>query len=235
MEFAPVLTRLPNGVRIASIPMPHMESVCLGFWALVGGRHESRPLNGAAHFLEHLLFKGTRTRSARELSEAVESIGGSINAFTSEDHTCYYAKAPAHHLPRLGDVLSDMYTRSRLDPTEFRREREVILEEISMYRDDPSQHVQDLLAQTLWPDHPLGRPLTGTAQSLAALRPSHLRSFLSRHYCGRNTVVAAAGKLDHRSLLDSLAPLLSKIPAGSRSPSKAAPTPGRRPRMRIRL
>jgi predicted Zn-dependent peptidase len=233
MEFAPVLTRLPNGVRIASIPMPHMESVCLGFWATVGGRHESSALNGAAHFLEHLLFKGTRSRTAQELSEAVESVGGTINAFTSEDHTCYYAKAPARHLGRLCDVLGDMYTRSRLDKKEFRREREVILEEIAMYRDDPSQHVQDLLAQTLWPKHPLGRPITGTASSLAALDPGQLRTFFERHYCGRNTIVTAAGKLDHSEVLKHLVPVLSKLPAGARPPSKPAPAPASSPRITV--
>jgi predicted Zn-dependent peptidase len=183
--------------------------------------------------LEHLLFKGTRSRSAQELSEAVESVGGSINAFTSEDHTCYYAKAPARHLSRLCDVLGDMYTGSKLAASEFRREREVILEEIAMYRDDPSQHVQDLLAQTLWPDHPLGRPLTGTAESLAGLQPAHLRSFFARHYCGRNTVVAAAGKLVHSDLLEHLAPILSKIPAGIRSSAKPAPALTHRPRVTV--
>jgi predicted Zn-dependent peptidase len=233
MTFEPALTRLPSGVRIASVQMPHMESVCVGFWAAVGGRHETRSLNGVAHFLEHLLFKGTRTRTALQLSEAVESVGGSINAFTSEDHTCYYAKAPARHLPRLCEVLSDMYLASRLDPAEIQREREVILEEISMYRDDTSQHVQDLLAQTLWPQHPLGRPLTGTPQSLAPLRRPQLQNFLSRHYCGTNTIVAAAGRMDHSELVALLSPALSRLPTGTRLRPRPAPPMGSQPRVTV--
>ena len=136
------LTTLPNGARIASVEMPYMKSVSVGFWAAIGGRHEPQAQSGIAHFLEHLLFKGTKRRSARELSEAVEGLGGYLNAFTTEDHTCYYAKAGAQHLPELCDVLADMYLCSRLAPTEIERERDVIREEILMYRDHPAQHAQ---------------------------------------------------------------------------------------------
>src|SRR6476620_9676333 len=133
-------TRLPNGVRIATASMPCMKSVTVGLWAGVGGRHESARQSGIAHFIEHLLFKGTKRRNARQISEAVEGLGGYLNAFTTEDHTCYYAKAGFQHLPQLCDVLGDMYLRSELAPAEIDRERDVIREEILMYRDHPAQH-----------------------------------------------------------------------------------------------
>ncbi|MEZ5299223.1 MAG: pitrilysin family protein [Verrucomicrobiales bacterium] len=141
------VTKLANGARIATAEMPHMESVSLGIWAEVGSRDESARLNGIAHFAEHMLFKGTARRTARKISLDIEGVGGSINAFTSEDHTCYYAKATADRLPRLADVLMDMYAASAFPAKEVRREREVIVEEIAMYRENPGQHVEDLLSQ----------------------------------------------------------------------------------------
>src|SRR5579872_1338842 len=170
MEFPYRLSRLPNGVRIASIEMPWMRSVSIGIWAGVGGRHETADQSGISHFMEHLLFKGTKRRTAKRITESVEGLGGYLNAFTTEDHTCYYAKACASHLPALCDVLCDMYLNSQFAPGEIEREREVIREEIRMYRDNPGQHVQELLSQTMWPGHPLGRPLTGTLESISSFK-----------------------------------------------------------------
>jgi len=162
------VTRLPNGARIASVEMPHMRSVSLGFWVGVGGRHESLKECGLSHFIEHLLFKGTKRRNAKQLTEDVEGLGGYINAFTTEDHTCYYARAGAQHLPEVCDVLCDMFVNSQFAPAEIEREREVIREEILSYRDQPEQHASDLLTETMWPRHPLGRPLTGTVRAWRA-------------------------------------------------------------------
>lgn len=139
-----------------------MASISLGVWVGVGGRHEPAGLNGASHFIEHMLFKGTATRSAREISQAVEGIGGNSNAFTGEENTCFYAKARHDRLPVLLDVLMDMFCNSRFERTEIDKERDVIKEELAMVLDEPDQHVQELLNETIWPDHPLGRPLTGT-------------------------------------------------------------------------
>ena len=175
MEFPYRLTRLPNGVRIASVEMPWMRSVSIGVWAGVGGRHESAEQSGISHFIEHLLFKGTKKRSAKRITESVEGLGGYLNAFTTEDHTCYYAKAAAPHLPELCDVLGDMYLESQFAPAEIEREREVIREEILMYRDHPAQHAQELLTATMWPGHPLGRPLTGTVETIGRLRAAGFR------------------------------------------------------------
>jgi predicted Zn-dependent peptidase len=208
------LTRLPNGTRIASVEMPYMRSVSLGIWAGIGGRHESAAQSGISHFLEHLLFKGTKRRSAKRITETVEGLGGYLNAFTTEDHTCYYAKAAAQHLPELCDVLCDMYLESVFAPAEIEREREVIREEILMYRDHPAQHAQELLTETMWPQHPLGRPLTGSVETISRFERSDLVDFRSRHYTGANTIVTVAGPVYHERVVELLAPLLSRLPRG---------------------
>ena len=182
---------LPNGLRIATAEMPHMASVSLGLWAAVGARHEAARLNGAAHFLEHVLFKGTRRRDAQQISGEVEALGGGLEAFTAEDHTCYYAKAEAKHLPQLGDVLSDLYRHSRFPAVEVERERGVIREEIMMYADQPAQVAEELLAAAMWPGHPLGRPLAGTEESVASLKRSELMDFWKAGYCARSSVGCA--------------------------------------------
>jgi predicted Zn-dependent peptidase len=217
MDYSYNLTTLANGCRIASVDLPHMRSVSVGFWAGVGGRHESPAITGISHFIEHLLFKGTRRRSAKEITEQVEGVGGYINAFTTEDHTCYYAKAAAPHFDRLCDVLGDMYRCSVFEPQEIAKERDVIREEILMYRDNPAQHAQELLTQTMWPGHALGRPLTGTIESIAAFRRPQLMGYQRRNYVGRNTIVAVAGPLRHERVMEVLKPLLQKMPSG-RSP-----------------
>lgn len=208
------LTTLPNGLRVATAEMPHMTSVCVGLWAGVGGRHEPARLNGAAHFLEHLLFKGTRRRTARRISGEVEGLGGYLDAFTAEDHTCYYAKAEAGRLEQIGDVLSDLYVHSRLPAVEVERERGVIREEILMYQDQPAQVAEELLAAALWPSHPLGRPLAGTLETVAALRRDELLDFWRAGYHSRSTVLAVAGRVEHAQVLARVAPALADMPTG---------------------
>lgn len=207
-------TRLKNGVRIATIEMPHMHSVSAGLWAGIGGRHESREKSGMAHFIEHLIFKGTKKRNARQISESVEGVGGYLNAFTTEDHTCYYAKAGAAHLPVLCDVLTDMYIHSEFAPQEIERERDVVREEILMYRDHPAQHAQELLSSTMWPEHPLGRALTGTLETIATFRRPQLLGYMREHYNGRTTVATVAGKVRHEDAVALLAPALEKLSPG---------------------
>lgn len=207
-------TTLKNGVRIASIGMPHMQSATVGLWTAVGARHESKSLSGVSHFVEHLMFKGTHQRNAKQITEAVEGVGGYLNAFTTEDHTCYYAKAGANHLATLCDVLGDMYMNSEFSPVEIERERAVIREEILMYRDQPAQYAQELLSATLWPDHPLGRALTGTIETTSRLQRKELLGHKKDTYNGRTTVVAAAGKVEHEAVVELIAPLLEKLPPG---------------------
>jgi predicted Zn-dependent peptidase len=208
------VTRLPNGVRIATASMPCMKTVSVGLWAAVGGRHETERQSGIAHFIEHLLFKGTARRNARRITEDVEGIGGYLNAFTTEDHTCYYAKAGAAHFRRLCEVLADMYVESAFPPQEIERERGVIREEILMYRDQPAQHAQELLSESMWPGHPLGRPLTGTLETIERLTRDELFHFQRRHYCGRNTIATVAGCCSHEEAVALLRPLLEGLPPG---------------------
>ena len=170
-------TALKNGATIATAEMPHMESACLGVWAGVGSRNEPPNLNGIAHFVEHLLFKGTPSRDAYQISREIEGMGASIDAFTTEDHTCFYTRGPAETLPGMADVLLDMICHPNCDPVEIEREREVILDEIHMYCDNPAQHVEDLLGAAAWPDHPLGRPITGTIDSVAQINRGDLFGF----------------------------------------------------------
>jgi predicted Zn-dependent peptidase len=207
------LSQLKNGVRIATVEMPHMQSVSAGIWAAIGGRYEARNISGISHFVEHLMFKGTERRNARQLITAVEGIGGYLNAFTTEDHTCYYAKAGGQHLGELCDVLTDMYLHSQFAPQEIDREREVIKEEILMYRDNPAQHAQELLSETMWPAHALGRPLTGNLETISTFTRDQLLDFVKQHYNGRTTIVTVAGRASHDQVMKYMKPL-EALPAG---------------------
>jgi predicted Zn-dependent peptidase len=177
-----------------------MASVAVGLWVGVGGRYEPAEVSGVAHFIEHLLFKGTERRSARQISEAVEGIGGYINAFTTEEVTCFHARAHHSRFSELLDVLSDMFLASRFAPADISRERGVIKEEIAMYRDQPQQLVHELLHESLWPDQPLGRPLTGTEESLDRVRRPEMLSFFRANYVGSNTLLVVAGPVSHRDV-----------------------------------
>lgn len=194
-------TLLPNGTRVVTAELPHMASVAVGVWVGVGGRHEPASLNGISHFIEHLLFKGTRTRSAAAISQAVEGVGGYLNAFTDEDHTCFYARAHADRWPELLEVLVDMFLNSRFAPTDIARERDVILEELAMYRDQPSELVHDLLNATQFPRHPLGRPVIGTRATVQRLRRADFLRYMESHYTAPATLIAAAGNLRHADLV----------------------------------
>jgi predicted Zn-dependent peptidase len=196
------LTTLPGGLRVATATMPHMASVALGIWVGVGGRFEPAELNGISHFIEHMLFKGTRRRSAREISEAVEGAGGYFNAFTSEENTCFYTRAHHDRMEEMLDVLADMFLNSVFDPSEIDKEREVIKEEIAMYLDQPAQHVQELLNATVWPGQALGRPLAGTPASLDKLGQTLFLDYMSSHYSTGSTVIAAAGNVSHKRLAE---------------------------------
>jgi predicted Zn-dependent peptidase len=174
-----------------------MSSVAVGLWVGVGGRFEPEAISGVAHFIEHLLFKGTERRSAKEISEAVEGIGGYLNAFTTEESTCFHARAQATRFNDLLDVLVDMFLNSKCAPSDLSKERDVIKEEIAMYRDQPHQLVHDLLHESLWPNHPLGRPLTGTEKSLDRIRRPDVLRFLAENYGAGNTTLVVAGPREH--------------------------------------
>jgi predicted Zn-dependent peptidase len=214
------VTQLPSGVRVATAKMAHMESVSVGVWVGVGGRYEPARLSGASHFIEHLLFKGTPRRSAKQISQTVEGIGGYLNAFTSEETTCYYAKGSHKHLDTLLDVLTDMYLHPRFAAADIEKERGVIKEELLMYHDQPDHYVHELLTETLWPKHPLGRSLTGTAKTLDAMDRRALLDFKHRKYVAANTVVAVAGHCRHDDIVRRVDKMLPMVRNG-RSPSFA--------------
>ncbi len=195
------LTRLPSGLRVATCEMPTMESVSVGLWIGVGSRYEPKRVGGITHFIEHLLFKGTRARTAKQISQEIEGIGGYLNAFTGEETTCYYAKASHRHLGILLDVLADMYLRARLAPVDIDKERAVIKEELLMYRDQPQQYVHELLTETMWPGQPLGRAVAGSPVSLDAINRRAVIGYKDRHYTAGNSILAIAGHCRHDDIL----------------------------------
>ncbi len=210
------VTRLENGLTVATAEMPHMASVSLGLWVATGGRCEPMELHGVCHFIEHMVFKGTRRRSARQISQAVEGLGGYMNAYTSEENTCFYSRARHDHLDELLDVLADMILNSTFDRLDIDRERNVIKEEVAMYLDQPHVHVQELLNATLWPDQPLGRPLTGTPISLDRLQRKQLLRFMGEHYVAPSTLVVAAGCVTHKRFLETVDRYASRFLPGDR-------------------
>jgi predicted Zn-dependent peptidase len=227
------VTQLPGGLRIATAEMPHMASVSLGIFVGIGSRYEPAPLNGVCHFIEHMLFKGTRRRSARGISEAVEGLGGYLNAFTSEESTCFHARAHHQHFDAVFDVLMDLFLNSRFAPADVAKEREVIKEEIAMYRDQPAQHVQEVLNATVWPNHPLGRSITGTNRTLNRLKRLQLLGFLAQNYCAGNTVVVAAGNLQHARVIKAVTGHAALFRSGP--PPRYCPAETRQTQPRIKL
>jgi predicted Zn-dependent peptidase len=227
------VTHLKNGLTVVTAEMPHMNSVSLGLWIGVGGRYESAEVNGVCHFIEHLLFKGTRKRSARQISQDVEGIGGYLNAFTSEEMTCYHSKARHDRFDELLDVLTDMFLNSRFDTVEIDKERGVIKEELAMYLDQPQHHVQELLNETLWPRQPLGRPLTGTEKTLDYLNRARLVDYQRNNYVASRTIIAAAGRLKHRQVVKAVASYAARFPQGKRP--NFTPADGEQSRPRVRL
>ncbi|WP_327392978.1 insulinase family protein [Streptomyces sp. NBC_01186] len=194
-------TVLPGGLRVVTETLPTVRSATFGIWAHVGSRDETPTLNGATHYLEHLLFKGTERRSALEISSALEAVGGEMNAFTAKEFTCYYARVLDADLPLAIDVVCDMLTSSVIDPEEVESERGVILEEIAMTEDDAGDCVHDLFAKTMFGDSPLGRPVLGTVDTVNALTRDRVARFYRKHYDPTRLVVAAAGNIDHSKVV----------------------------------
>jgi len=184
-----------NGLEVIVSPMPHMTSVTVGVWIGTGGRYESAKESGISHFIEHMLFKGTYERTAKDLKQAIEGIGGSFNGFTSDEVTCYMVKVPANYLELGIGVLSDMVFNAKFDEEDLAKEKFVICEEIKMYRDQPAEHVQDILNSVMWPGNPLGRPLTGAITTVKNFKRDQLMSFKEKSYQPANMAVVAAGKI----------------------------------------
>lgn len=225
--MTPQITQLDCGARVVTLGMPHLQSFAMGLWTSVGARHEPVHLHGISHFLEHLLFKGTARRSARRISQEIEGVGGDINAQTSEEQTCYYVSAGSAHFGRVSDVLFDLYCRPRLVEKDIELERGVIAEEILMHRDEPEQHVHELLQGIFWPRHALGRPILGTLDSIARLGREDFLAYRQFHYHPANTVVSAAGAVDHARLVALAEEHLTPL-AGNGSPAKPVRVPAKK-------
>jgi predicted Zn-dependent peptidase len=191
---------LSNGLRVLVEQIPTCRSVSFGIWVKIGSRNESSLLNGASHFIEHMLFKGTDRYTAKDIAEVFDGIGGNVNAFTTKEYTCYYAKVLDEHLPIAVDVLADMFFHSQFDTEELNKERNVILEEISMYDDTPDDLVHDLMAKAAYGDHSMGYTILGTESNLNAMGPGELRQFMKEYYNIQNTVISVAGNVDDHIL-----------------------------------
>ena len=198
-------TILPSGAVIVTEAMSEVRSVSIGLWFDVGSRDETEEIAGTSHFLEHLLFKGTPSRSAKDIADAFDAVGGDVNAFTGKEYTCYYARVLDDDLGMAFDVLSDMVTSSTLDPVELESERNVILEEIAMHEDAPDELVHDLFYKAMWDGHPLGRPVLGSNETVGEVSRDQLEAYWRERYSAPNLVVAAAGNLDHDRIVELVA------------------------------
>ena len=219
-----VRTVLPGGLRVITESLPAVRSVAFGIWAGVGSRDEDLAHAGATHYLEHLLFKGTSRRSALDISAAMDAVGGELNAFTAKEYTCYYARVLDADLPLALDVLADMVTSSLIEPKDVDAERGVILDEIAMNDDDPSDTVHEAFAAQLLGDTPMGRPILGSVDSINAITREQIAGHYAARYKPQNLVVAAAGSLDHAEVVD-----LTRSAFGAVLTGEAGPLPPRVP------
>ncbi len=230
-------TVLPNGLRILTEAVPAMRSVSFGIWVGVGSRDETPALSGVSHFLEHLLFKGTRRRSALDISAQIEAVGGETNAFTTKEYTCYYARVLDTDLSLAVDVMCDLVCDSVLAESDVETERGVILEEIAMHDDEPGDEVHDLLTSAVYGQHPLGRLVSGTEATVSPMTRTQIHGFYRRRYTPPNIVVAAAGHLDHETVVELVrSAALGQGPAADPAPLRPSgrPVPARTGQVALR-
>ncbi|MCX5706147.1 MAG: pitrilysin family protein [Candidatus Omnitrophica bacterium] len=204
---------LDNGLKIITCRMPARHSVSLGVWIKVGGRYEDFRNKGISHFLEHLLFKGTKRYTCHQLKESIEGVGGSLNGFTSEELTCYLVKMPGVYLERALSVLSDMVINPTLPKNEIEKEKAVILEELKMYKDLPQSYVYELLDELLWSNQPLGAPIIGTVESVTSINRVALVAFKEKYYTPSNIVISAAGDLEYKKIEEGVVKIFGRLKA----------------------
>lgn len=214
---------LENGLRILLLPIGAARSASVGVWVAAGSRHEEKPEQGISHFIEHMLFKGTSRRSARAISEEMDRLGGSVNAYTAKEYTRYYAQCLSENAVQAMDILCDMLTSPRLDGEDMERERGVILDEMAMYEDSGEDVAHEALCAAVWPDSPLGRTICGLPRTVSALAPDDLRRYLSAHYTPERMIAVAAGGFDREGMLSLLKGTLGALPCGKGNPTLDAP------------
>jgi predicted Zn-dependent peptidase len=202
---------LSNGVRVLTEAMPQMVSATIGIWVENGSRYEEPHQNGVSHFIEHLLFKGTKRRTAAQIAEEIDAVGGVLNAFTGKEYTCYYAKTLGEDLSMATALLADLFLESVFDPDEINRERQVVLQEISQAEDTPDDFIHDLFNLHFWRGHPLALPIFGSVESVNAINREALVSLMAERYRARRVFIAAAGAVDHRRLVAECERLFAMI------------------------
>lgn len=215
---------LPNGVHVATESVPHVESVSVGIWVGSGARDENASNNGISHFIEHMLFKGTETRTAKQIADAFDSIGGQLNAFTEKEYTCYFCKVLSEHLSSSVDVLADMLRNSVLDPPEIELEKNVVLEEIKRHEDNPDDLVHDIFTRSVWDGHPLGNPGIGSRESVRKLTREDLVEFMRARYTADGVIVSAAGNLKHEELVEQVNRLFGDLQGARVPPEHTVPS-----------
>jgi len=214
---------LDNGVRLLTETMGHVRSVSLGVWLTRGSRDESDEQSGIAHFVEHMLFKGTPTRTAEDIAQAIDSIGGQLDAFTAKEYASYYVKVLDQHLPIAVDILADLVLHPALDRADIDREKKVVLEEIKMAEDTPDDLVHELFTQSFWAGHALGRPILGSRETVEALTRESLCEYFESAYAAPNVIVSAAGNIEHAQVRDLVAGALASMPSQAVRAPDAAP------------
>ena len=224
MPHDPSKTVLDNGIRIVTKHIPQARSVAMGVWVNVGARDEKAEEGGLSHFLEHMIFKGTERRTALQIAKEFDAIGGQCNAFTSKENTCYYAKVLDTHLDVMVDLLSDIFLNSVFHTAEVERERQVILQEIKMLEDTPDEHIHVLLARAVWGNHPLGRSILGTQETVTSFNSDTIRGCFNRAYQPERIVIAAAGNLQHGPFVDKISRAFEVVRKGNSFPERAKPT-----------
>ncbi|MBE3578186.1 MAG: insulinase family protein [Limnochordales bacterium] len=216
-------TVLPNGIRVISESIPYLRSFTVGFFYRVGSQDELPEENGLSHALEHLMFKGTPSRTARQIAEAFDAIGGQLNAFTTREYTCYYARGLDEYLPVSLEIMADMLLNANFPNEEVEKEKAVILEEIKMYDDEPEEVVHDFFLQTIWRGHPLGQTILGPAANVAGFTREQVVDFKERWYTADRLVVAAVGRVDHQQLVERIAELFGSLRRGALPAAPALP------------
>ncbi|MCJ7664015.1 MAG: insulinase family protein [Desulfobacterales bacterium] len=225
-------TQLDNGIRVLSEAVPTLDSTALGIWITAGSRDEVIGECGLSHFIEHLLFKGTERRSAFDISREIESVGGSINAFTGKEYTCFHAKVLKRDTALAFDILADIVAHSVFDSQEIERERMVVVQEIKMVEDTPDDYIHDLFHRSFWGDHPLGCPITGVKENVLAFQREEIIAFLQRRYTSDRMIVTAAGGVNHHELVDLVQAQLGHLEPCP-SPAKRQGTSGAKSRMQV--
>lgn len=231
-------TTLPSGLRVITESIPHVRSASVGVWVGAGSCLETPTNTGISHFIEHMLFKGTTSRTAKQIAQAIDGRGGSLNAFTAKEQTCFYAKVLDEHLPVAVEVLADMIQHSRFDPTDIEKEKGVICEEIRMYEDEPDDLVHDLFAAAMWRGHALGQPIAGSVESVQSYTRDEILEYYAGHYTPDQIVVAAAGNLSHEQVVAEVAKQFQDLnPArtgGRELPASPAEVAGSRALFRVK-